>query len=144
MYHKKRKLDSKGKFVPNGKGHSGPRISVRMRGFGQRRGCQCGFVVKRLYLEPSVAEIIYHQMQHVNLKGCFCHGATNKGHKSRFSSNLSPQVRAFIMEHLRLGLTVPQIMAKHRKRFLEVCKRGDELTRDLFISDQDIRNAPDA
>jgi hypothetical protein len=31
-------------------------------------------------------------------------------------------------------------MAKHRKRFMEVCERGEELTRDLFISDQDIRN----
>jgi hypothetical protein len=140
MYHKKRKLDSKGKFVPNGKGHSGPRTSARMRGFGQRRGCQCGFLVKRLYLDPSIAEVTYHQMQHVNLKGCFCHGVTKTGQKSRFSSHLSPQVREFIMEHLRLGLSIPQIMAKHRKRFLETCERGEELTRDLFICDQDIRN----
>ena len=140
MYHKKQKLDSKGKFVPNGKGHSGPRTSAQMRGFGQRRGCQCRFFVKRLYLEPSIAEITYHQMQHVNLEGYFCHGATKTGHKSRFSSHLSPHVREFIMEHLWLGLSIPQIMAKHRKRFLEVCERGEELTRDLFISDLDIRN----
>ena len=46
------------------------------------------------------------------------------------------------MEHLRLDLTIPQIMAKHRKRFLEVCAKGEELTRDLFICDQDIRNVP--
>ena len=44
------------------------------------------------------------------------------------------------MEHLRLGLSIPQIMAKHRKRFLEVLERGGDLTRDLFICDQDIRN----
>ena len=44
------------------------------------------------------------------------------------------------MTHLRLGLSIPQIMAKHRKRFLEVCERGEELTRDMFICDQDIRN----
>ena len=44
------------------------------------------------------------------------------------------------MEHLRLGLSIPQIMEKHRKRFLEACERGEELTRDLFICDQDIRN----
>ena len=140
MYHKKRKLDAKGKYVPNGKGHRGPRTSARMRGSGQRRGCQCSFVVKRLYLELEVAEITYRQMQHVNLKGFFCHGATKAGHKSRFSSYLSEEVREFIMTHLRLGLSIPQIMAKHRKRFLEACERGEELTRDLFICDQDIRN----
>ena len=44
------------------------------------------------------------------------------------------------MSHLRLGLSISQIMAKHRKWFLEVCERGGELTRDLFICDQDIRN----
>jgi hypothetical protein len=140
MYHMKRKLDAKGKYVPNGKGHTGPRTSARMRGSGQRRGCQCGFVVKRLYLLPAVAEITYHEMKHVNLKGFFCHGATKSGHKSRFSSHLSAHVREFIMSHLRLGLSIPQIMAKHRQRFMEVCERGEELTRDLFISEQDIRN----
>ena len=31
-------------------------------------------------------------------------------------------------------------MVAHRKRFMEVCARGEELTRDLFISEQDIRN----
>jgi hypothetical protein len=31
-------------------------------------------------------------------------------------------------------------MGKHRKRFMEACERGEELTRDLFISEQDIRN----
>ena len=140
MLQKKRKLDAKGKFIPSGKGHIGPRTSARLRGSGQRRGCQCGFVVKRLYLDPAVAEVTYHQMQHVNLKGFFCHGATKTGHKSRFSSHLSPQVREFIMSHLRLGLSIPQIMGAHRKRFMEVCTRGEELTRDLFISEQDIRN----
>ena len=128
MYQKKRKLDFKRKYVPNGKGHSGPRTSARMRGFGQRRGCQCGFRVKRLYLEPSIAEITYHQMHHVNLEGRFRHGAIKTGHKSIFSSHLTPHVREFIMEHLRLGLSVPQIMANHRKQFLEVCERGEELT----------------
>ena len=44
------------------------------------------------------------------------------------------------MCHLRLGLSVPQIMGKHRKRFMEACEQGEELTRDLFISEQDIRN----
>ena len=140
MYKKKRKLDMKGKYVPNGKGHTGPRTSARMRGSGQRRGCQCEFVVKQLYLEPSVAEITYHQMEHVNLDGVFCHGSTKIGHKSRFSSHLLVHVREFIMCHLRLGLSIPQIMAKHRKHFMEVCERGEELTRDLFISEQDIRN----
>ena len=140
MYQKKRKLDAKDKYVPNGKSHTGPRTSARMRGLWQRRGCQCGFVVKQLYLEPSVAETMYHRIKHMNLKGFFCHGATKAGHKSRFSNHLLLEVREFIMSHLRLGLSIPQIMAKHRKRFLEVSGRGEELTRDLFICDQDIHN----
>ena len=140
MLQKKRKLDVKGKYVPSGKGHKGPRLSARMRGLGQRRGCQCRFVVKQLYLEPSIAEVTYHEMNHVNLSGIFCHGATKIGHKSRYSCHLSVQVREFIMCHLRLGLSVPQIMVKHRKRFMEVCEQGLELNRDMFISEQDIRN----
>ena len=44
------------------------------------------------------------------------------------------------MRHLRLGLSITQIMGKHRIRFMEVCERGEELTRDMFISEQDIRN----
>ena len=81
MYQKKQKLNSKGKYVPDGKGHLGPHTSARMQRFGQQRGCQCDFVVKQLYLEPSVAKITYHQVQHVNLKGYFYHGATKTSHK---------------------------------------------------------------
>jgi hypothetical protein len=44
------------------------------------------------------------------------------------------------MEHLRLGLSIPHIIAKYGKIFLKVCERGEDLTRDLFICDQDIRN----
>ena len=79
-------------------------------------------------------------MKHVNLQGFFCHGAMKSGHKSRYCGHLSADVREFIMRHLRLGLSIPQIMGQHRKRFMEVCKRGEELTRDLFIFEQDIRN----
>lgn len=35
---------------------------------------------------------------------------------------------------------MPHIIAKHIKNFLQVCERGEDLTRDLFISEQDVCN----
>ena len=70
----------------------------------------------------------------------FCHGATKTGHKSIFSSHMLLQVQEFIMSHLGLGLSIPHIMAKHMRHFLKVYERGEELTRDLFICEQDIHN----
>lgn len=44
------------------------------------------------------------------------------------------------LSHLRLDLSIPQILAKHKKHFMEVCKKGEELAVNLFISEQNIYN----
>lgn len=69
----------------------------------------------------------------MSTKGCFVHGVVKIGNKSHFSSHVSPKVRDFIMKHLRLGLSIRQIMEKHKKHFMEVCKRGEELSMDYLL-----------
>ena len=49
-------------------------------------GCQCHFVISRLYLWPTVARIAYTQYQHVDMLGNVCHGPQYNGeHSSKIS-----------------------------------------------------------
>ena len=50
----------KGNTSCDGKGHTEPWISAQTRGEGQWHGCQCGFIVKCLYMKPNIAEFLQH------------------------------------------------------------------------------------
>jgi hypothetical protein len=50
------------------------------------------------------------------------------------------ETRAFVLEHLRLGLSIYQVMNKHKCRVKEMMENSSELSRDLFLSEQDILN----
>ncbi len=45
-----------------------------------------------------------------------------------------------MLEHLQLGLSIYQIMNKHKARVKEMIKMNGELLRDLFFSEQYIHN----
>ncbi len=45
-----------------------------------------------------------------------------------------------MLEHVQLGLSLYQVTNKHKVRVKEMIKRNGELSRDLFFSEQDIRN----
>jgi hypothetical protein len=44
------------------------------------------------------------------------------------------------LEHLKLGLSIYQVMNKHKCRIKEMMENNGELSKDLFLSEQDIRN----
>ena len=65
--------------------------------------------------------------------------------KSSFSAHLSTEMKGWVIALLDLGLTIQQIMAHHREKlFLRMSElKGDctsVLTRDMFLSHQDVRN----
>jgi predicted transcriptional regulator len=45
-----------------------------------------------------------------------------------------------VLEHLKLGLSIYQVMNKHKCRVKEMMENNGELSRDLFLNEQDIRN----
>jgi len=50
------------------------------------------------------------------------------------------ETRAFLLKHLKLGLSIYQVMNKHKCRVKEMMKNSSELSKDLFLSEQDIFN----
>ncbi len=73
------KLNLKGKQVPNGKGHKGPKISSLKRGDLVKKGCMCSFIVKCFYLQPKVVEVFYTTSKHVNQQRLIVHGRYKLG-----------------------------------------------------------------
>jgi len=53
---------------------------------------------------------------------------------------VSKETRAFMLKHLRLGLSIYQVMNKQNYRVEEMMENSGELSRDLFLSEQDICN----
>lgn len=140
LLHPKRFLNHKGKFLPNNKGHGGPRTSATKRGETQKRGCLCGFLVKRLYMFPDVAQLSFSKENHVNKDGWIVHGSAVNGDKGRFVSHLSQDMVDFVQKQLRLGLSVSQIMMKHKRYVKDIMDTTGELSRDIFILEDDVRN----
>jgi hypothetical protein len=62
------------------------------------------------------------------------------GLKSGFSIHVLEDIWAFVLEHLQLGLSIYQVMNKHKARMKEMIERNGELSRDLFLSEQNICN----
>jgi hypothetical protein len=60
--------------------------------------------------------------------------------KSTFATHLSKQMKDFVMEQLRLGLTLSQIMAKHTQHVKNIMLRTCEITGDkMFLTKQDVK-----
>jgi hypothetical protein len=60
------------------------------------------------------------------------------GDRSAFSTHLLEEIKAFVMEQLRLGLTMFQIMAKHRQHVKNIMLGTCELNKDMFLNKQDL------
>jgi len=54
--------------------------------------------------------------------------------------HVSEETRAFVLEHLKLGLSIYQVMNMHKCKVKEMMENNGELSRDLFLSEQDIHN----
>lgn len=80
------------------------------------RGCQCHFVVKRLYVRPSVALIIYNDRRHVNKAGIVCHGPLDKdaiGPGAKKIPYVCSEIQQQTMSMIYLGIPEENVVEKH-------------------------------
>ena len=62
------------------------------------------------------------------------------GERSRFTSSMSAETRAFVEENLRLGVPIAKIKSMHIELVLKLRAQGAPPSRDHFMKDWDIRN----
>lgn len=91
-------------------------------------------------LDPSIVEICYATFHHVNKDGFIVHGCVKNGLCSSFSVHVTEEIRAFVLENFKLGLSIYQVMSKHKCKVKETMENNSELSKDLFLSEQDICN----
>ncbi|KAF8030897.1 hypothetical protein BT93_D0173 [Corymbia citriodora subsp. variegata] len=104
------------------------------------RGCLCHFTVKRLYIRPSIALIIYNQRKHVDKTGAPCHGLLDHhavGTRAMYAPRISEELRQKVMAMLYIAIPIDDIMQHHMEL---VQRHGGPLNRDDFLSRNDIRN----
>ncbi len=76
----------------------------------------------------------------MNKDGFIVYECVKSGLRLAFYVHVSKETKAFMLEHLRLGHSVDQVMNKHKCRVKEMMENNGELSRDLFLSEQDIHN----
>jgi hypothetical protein len=140
MMTQPQKYTKKGKNVPNGRGKKKPRLTAAMKGGSRKRGCKCAIYVRQLYYLRDVAQIVLQHPRHTNADGLIVHGIVKEGERSRFTSQLSPETRAFVEENLRLGVPISKIKTMHIELVLRLRAQGAPASRDHFMKDSDIRN----
>jgi hypothetical protein len=116
------------------------RDSKKQWGCSIKKGCQASFWVKQLLHAPHITQVAIISNDHVNRDGLRVHGEPRAGDRCAHSAHLSDEVRLWVADSLRRPMTPSQIMAKHYRFLREVIERGEEVTRDMMITAQDIRN----
>jgi hypothetical protein len=104
-----------------------------------KKGCIVEFAIKTLYLFKHVLELCFIQQNHVKQNGLHVHGDLKMCDIFAFVVHLSKEIQNFVMEQLRIGLTVFQIMAKHRQHAKNTMLRTCELNKDMFLTEQDVK-----
>lgn len=91
------------------------RASRVAAGMSIKVGCTCHFVVKVLKSEPEHAYITYKQPQHTN-------------HDGRLAAFLSPQMKAWVEEQLRVNpqLSTDELQQRNTERFLRAIRVENE------------------
>jgi len=120
-------------------GHKGPRTSMKKRGNSHKKGC-CSFIIKMFYLCPTIVEVCYATFEHINKLGLVVHGNVKFGYMPTFFAHVSKEIRAFVLENLWLGLSIYQVMNKHKSQVKEIMENNKDLSRDLILCEEDIRN----
>lgn len=78
--------------------------------------------------------------QHVNWDGLLIHKEPRTGERCTHFAHLATDVKTFIADGLRQLMSPLQIMARHLYFLNDVLDSGNEITRDMMITIQDIRN----
>ncbi|OMO93488.1 hypothetical protein COLO4_16921 [Corchorus olitorius] len=88
------------------------------------RGCQCHFVVKRLYARSSLALIIYNERRHINKSGFVCHGPLDKdaiGPGAKKIPYISNEIQQQAMSMIYLGIPEENVLEKHIECIQRYC-----------------------
>lgn len=104
------------------------------------RGCLCHFTVKRLYMRPLLALIIYNQRKHVDKTGAPCHGILDRnavGTRAMYAPRISDELRQKVMAMLYVGISLDNIILHHTE---VMQKQGGPHNRDDFLTRNDVRN----
>ncbi|KAK4277111.1 hypothetical protein QN277_015160 [Acacia crassicarpa] len=104
------------------------------------RGCLCHFTVKRLYMRPLLALIIYNQRRHVDKNGSPCHGILDRnavGTRAMYAPRISDELRQKVMSMLNVGISLDNIIQHHAE---VMQKLGGPHNRDDFLTRNDVRN----
>ena len=102
-------------------------------GLTSKRGCQCNFVAKQLYMDNTLCEVQYHEINHFNKAGQPCHGSSFAGFRHSLGARLSWRTREWIRSMLGQGFSPAQIMASHKKEVWECAIEKRPCTRDTFL-----------
>ncbi len=86
-----------------------------------------------------VLKLCFIQQNHVNQDDLHVHRDLKMGDRFTFVAHLSQEIEDFVMEQLRLGFTLFQIMTKHRQHVKIVMLGTCELNRNMFLIEQDVR-----
>ncbi len=109
-----KKIGVNGKVIPLGTSHKVTQDSRDKWDGSIKRGCGGEFTIKTLYLFKHILKLYFIQWNHANQDGLHVHEDLKMGERFAFATHLSQEIKDFVMEQLRLGLMVSQLMAKHR------------------------------
>ncbi|KAJ0984171.1 hypothetical protein J5N97_002527 [Dioscorea zingiberensis] len=88
------------------------------------RGCTCHFAVKRLYTQPSVALIIYHERRHINKSGFICHGPLDRdaiGPGAKKIPYICNEIQQQTMSLIYLGVPEENVLQTHIEGVQRYC-----------------------
>jgi hypothetical protein len=134
-----RKYDIKGKNFPNGRGKSQPRLTRAKNGESKKRGCRCRFNVKYLYYVQDIAEIVYYSPRHANDDGLVVHGEVWQGDRARYATQISAEIRTWVVNCLLAGVPIAKIMSMHIERALQKSECIDP-DHNRFLREWDVHN----
>lgn len=113
-----------------------PRESIKV-------GCNCHFIMRRLFQRPEDAIITYTHCRHVDTYGIVCHGenAIGKPKTFNFAPHLSSDIRVSVEQMIKDGFNVSMVWDKFLS---DVEHKSGELftgvTQDTLMTRQDILN----
>ncbi len=80
MVFRKNVLDKRSKTIPKGK-KTKTQVTTESNARSRKKGCQCAFTIKTLYLLPTITYICYYKNRHINAIRGISQGKSYKGTK---------------------------------------------------------------
>ncbi|KAL2649747.1 hypothetical protein R1flu_017875 [Riccia fluitans] len=110
------------------------------------KGCLCCFEVKRFYLHPHVAKIIYESSSHVDVNGVLCHEKSSTSCVSKVpvqSLHISPALREWVISRLEHKFTAQHIIKEFGEIVQHRARQGRAFAANSdggYLCEQDISN----